>query len=60
MSAQEEVAQVDEFAVLLILDVDDAPAVLTTANLLAVDNDVLLGADNSEGNQALLPLAMCF
>jgi hypothetical protein len=60
MGAQEEVAQVDEFAVLLILDVDDPPAVLTAANLLAVDNDVLLRADNSEGNEALFSLVMCF
>lgn len=53
MRAEEEVPQVDELAVVLILDVDNAPPVLTTADLLAIDNDGLLGADNSEGDQAL-------
>lgn len=57
MSAQEEVTQVDELAVVLILDVDDTPSVLATTDLLAIDNDVLLGSYNSEGNKALLQLA---
>lgn len=39
MSSEEEVSEVDEFAVSLILDVDDTPSVLSTADLLAVDND---------------------
>lgn len=34
--------------------VDDAPSVLATADLLAVDHDSLLGADDSEGNDALI------
>ena len=53
MCPQQEVTQVDEFAVVLILDVDDAPSVLAAADLLAVDDDVLLGANDSEGNEAL-------
>lgn len=56
MGAEEEVAQVDEFAVSLVLDVNDAPAVLATANLLAVDNDRLLRADDGEGYKALRKL----
>lgn len=56
VSPQEEVTQVDELAVLLILDVDHTPSVLATSDLLAVDNDVLLGADNGERDQALLLL----
>ena len=51
--AEKEVSQVDEFAVVLILDVDDAPPVLTTADLLAIDNDRLLRTDDSEGDEIL-------
>jgi hypothetical protein len=54
MCAEEEVAEVDEFAVVLVLDVDHTPSVLATTNLLAIDNDVLLRSDNGEGNVALL------
>ena len=39
MSSEEEVAEVDEFAVSLILNVDDTPSVLSTSDLLAVDDD---------------------
>lgn len=55
--AEEEVPEVDELAVLLVLDVDDAPPVLAAADLLAIDDDVLLRADDGEGNKALLQLA---
>ena len=51
--AQEEVAEIDEFAVVLVLDVDDAPPVLATPDLLAINNDVLLRPDDGEGDQAL-------
>src|SRR5690606_28236555 len=54
VGAEQEVPEVDELAVLLVLDVDDAPPVLATTDLLAVDNDVLLRADNGEGDEALL------
>lgn len=53
MGAEKEVSQVDEFAVVLVLNVDDTPPVLATANLLAVDNDGLFGADDGEGNEIL-------
>src|SRR3569833_2396648 len=53
VSPEKEVPQVDEFAVVLVLDVDDAPSVLPGRDLLAVDNDGLLGADDSERNQRL-------
>lgn len=51
--SEQEVSQVDEFAVGLVLDVDDTPSVLTSADLLAIYNDGLLGADNSKGDKAL-------
>lgn len=53
MGACEEVAEVDEFAVLLVLDVDGSPAVLATTNSLAVDVDVLLAADDCEWDDGL-------
>lgn len=49
----QEVAQVNELAVVLVLDVDDTPAVLAAANLLAVDNNGLLTADDGEGDDIL-------
>lgn len=53
MGAEQEVSQIGELAVVLVLDVDHAPAVLAATDLLAVDDDGLLGANNSEGNQVL-------
>lgn len=53
VGASQEVPQVDKFAVVLVLDVDDTPAVLTTADLLAVDHNVLLATDNGERNDVL-------
>lgn len=53
MGAGQKVPQINEFAVVLVLDVDDTPAVLTAANLLAVDDNVLLAPDNSKGNDVL-------
>lgn len=50
---EQEVSQVDELAVILILNVDDAPPILASTDLLAVDNDVLLGADDGKGNKVL-------
>ena len=50
----EEVAEVDELAVPLVLNVDDSPAVLAATDGLAVDDDGALRADNSEGDHALL------
>ena len=53
--AREEVAQVDELAVPLILDVDRAPAVLAAAHRLAADVEVLFAADHGEGDDGLQP-----
>jgi hypothetical protein len=49
----QEVAEVDKFTVVLVLDVDDTPAVLAATNLLAVDNDGLLTTNNGERNDVL-------
>ncbi len=51
--AEEEVSEVDELAVVLVLNVDHAPPILTTTNLLTVDDDRLFGTDNSEWDQVL-------
>ena len=69
VSAGEEVAQVDEFAVGLILDwgvlarpvtgadrptIDDTPLVLAATDIPAINNDGPLRADNSEREEFLL------
>ena len=54
MRACEEVAEVDEFAVALVFDVDGAPAVLAAADGLAVDGDGGFGADDGEGDDGLV------
>ncbi len=46
VGSEEEVPQVDEFAVILILDVNHAPSVLPSRDLLAVHDDGLLGAND--------------
>lgn len=53
MGAGKEVPQIHELAVVLILDVDNTPAVLAATDLLAINDDVLLTANNSEGNNIL-------
>lgn len=53
VGAGQEVAQVDELAVVLVLNVDHTPAVLTAADLLAIDDDGLLTADDREGDDVL-------
>ena len=50
---EQEVAEVDKLAVSLVFDIDDTPSVLTSTDLLAVDDDALLGADDGEGDKAL-------
>lgn len=42
MGASEEVSKGNKLAMALVLDIDDAPSVLTTTNLLAADEDRLL------------------
>ncbi len=39
MGSGEEVSEVDEFAVVLILNVDDTPSVLSATDLLASNDD---------------------
>lgn len=53
VGSEQEVTEVDELAVSLVLNVDNTPSVLTATDLLSVDNDRLLRADNGEGNEAL-------
>lgn len=53
VGAGQEVAEVDKFAVLLILDIDGSPAVLATADSLAIDVDVALAADDGEWDDRL-------
>lgn len=53
MCSSQEVAQVDKVTVVLVLNVDHAPTVLTCANLATVYVDCLLGANNCEWDKAL-------
>jgi hypothetical protein len=39
MGAGEEISEVDEFAVVLIFNVDNTPSVLASPNLLSPHND---------------------
>ena len=56
VGSQKKVSQMDEFALVLVLDVDDTPSVLATSDLLAVDNDRFLGTNNGERYETLLRL----
>ena len=53
MGAGQEIAQVDEFAVVLVFDVDDAPAVGADGDGAAVDVGGLFGADDGKGDDGL-------
>lgn len=53
---KQEIPEVDEFAVVLVLDVNDTPPVLAATDLLAVDDDRLLGADNGKGDEVLVTI----
>ncbi len=53
MGTGKEVAQVHKLAVVRVLDIDDTPAVPATPNGLAINDDGLLGTDNSERNNRL-------
>ena len=55
--ARKEVSEIDKFAVVLILNVDNSPSILTAADLLASNNDRLLGSNDCEGDDVLLMLA---
>lgn len=53
VGAEKKVSEVDELAVGLVLDIDNSPPVLAAANLLAIDNDGLLGTNDGKGDQIL-------
>lgn len=53
MGSGKEISEIDEFAVVLILYVNDAPSVLASSNLFASNNDRFLGSNNGEGNNVL-------
>lgn len=57
--SEEEVSEIDKFAVSLVLNVDDSPSVLAAADLLTIDDNRLLGTDNCERNKILLRISMC-
>ena len=54
VGAEKEVSKVDEFAVVLVLNIDETPSILTATNLLAIDNNVLLRTDHGEWDETLL------
>lgn len=56
VSPGEEVPERDELAVGLILNIHDPPAVLASADRLAVNEDVTLGTDDSQRNHVLYGL----
>ena len=53
VGAGKEVSEVDEFAVVLVFNIDNSPSVLTSTDLLASNDDRLLGSNNSEGDDVL-------
>jgi len=53
MGSREEVSKVYEFAVVFVLDIDDAPFVLSPADLLATNNDGLFAANDRKGDDVL-------
>ena len=53
VSPRQEVPEVHKLAVVGILDVDDTPAGLAATHRLAVDDDVVLRANNSKGDDLL-------
>ena len=53
VGTRQEVSQIDKLAVGFILDVDDAPTILSTADLPAIDDDVLFTAHNRKRNDIL-------
>jgi hypothetical protein len=53
VGAGKEVSEVDEFAVVLIFNIDDSPSVLTSTDLLASNDNRLLRSNNCEGDDVL-------
>jgi len=50
VSPKEEITEVDKLAVSLILDVDDTPSVLSSANGLSVNDHIALRSNDSKGD----------
>lgn len=51
--SRQEVSKGDELAMILILDIDNTPSVLTTSNLSSTNNNVLLTSNDSEWDDVL-------
>lgn len=49
----EKVAEIDKFAVLLVFDIDNAPAILAADHLLAINRNCFLTANDSKRNFVL-------
>ena len=48
VGSDEEVAEIHELAMIFVLDIDDAPSILSASNLLTIDNNGLFAADYSK------------
>ena len=55
----QEIPQGDEFAVGLVFDVDDTPAVLAAADRFSSYNDRIFTTDNREGDHAVDSGVLC-
>ena len=53
MGTGKEIAEIDEFAVILVFDVDIAPSILSAAYLSPIDVYGLFGADDGKWNNTL-------
>jgi hypothetical protein len=56
MGAGKEVSEVNKFAVVLVLDIDNPPAVLTSTDLFTTNYDGLLRSDNGKWDYVLIIL----
>lgn len=53
VGASEKVSQINKFAVGFVFHIDHTPAVLPAANLLTINNNSFLTADDGEWNNVL-------
>lgn len=53
VSPQQEIAQVNKFAVVGIFNVHNTPSVLAATNRLAIDDDIVFRSNDGEGNDLL-------
>lgn len=58
VGASEEIAEIDELAMLLVFNIDCSPAVLTSAHSLAVYVDVALTSNDCEWDDGLKILSV--